>query len=129
MPDLVIQTNHEGEPVSSRLRPLLLAVYDELKRQPTNLPTLRGALEELLVFLASPEGRTNANCWAADLFFALGEGWEIEEWDIPDAYGDILGDMSGALHDTVESPEIAENFESTPEQLLARLRSIPSSAA
>ncbi|HKV71292.1 MAG TPA: hypothetical protein VJN62_08590 [Gemmatimonadales bacterium] len=115
--------------MSPRLRPLLISVYDELKLHPTNLLSLRRALEELLIFLASPDGRTNANCWAADLFFALGEGWEIEEWTVPDEYGDILGDMSGALHDTVQSPEVAANFESTPEQLLQRLRAIPSSAA
>jgi len=129
MPDPVVQTSHEGEPVSSHLRPLLLAVYNELKHRPTDVTALRGALEQLLLFLASPEGRTNANCWAADLFFALGEGWDIDEWDVPDEYGDILGDMAGALHDTVQAPEMAENFDSTPEQLLARLRAIPSSAA
>ena len=129
MPEPVVQMSHEGEPVSPRLRPLLLAVYNELKGRPTNLALLRRALDDLLVFLASSEGRTNANCWAADLFFTLGEGWDIEGWDVPDEYGDILGDMSGALHDTVQSPEIADNFESTPEQLLARLRAIPSSAA
>jgi hypothetical protein len=109
MTEPVVQTSHDGEPVSPRLRPLLLAVYNELKGRPANLAMLRGALEKLLVFLASPEGRTNANCWAADLFFAVGEGWDLEEWDVPDEYGDIIGDMSGALHDTVQSPEIAEN--------------------
>lgn len=34
---------------------------------------------------------------------------------------DVLRDMAGALHDTVTAPAIASNFESTPEQLLARL--------
>lgn len=129
MREPAVRTTQEGEPVSPRLRPLLLSVYDELRHQPTNLPSLRRALEELLVFLASPEGRTNANCWAADWFFLLGEGWEMDEWTVPDEYNDILGDMSGALHDTVQSPKVAEKFESTPEQLLQRLRAIPSSAA
>ena len=117
-----VQSVHNGEPVSPELKPLLLAVYSELVVRPPHLERLRSSLEALLVFLSSPEGRTNANCWAADLFFAIGDGWEIEGWDVPDAFGDILGDMAGALHDTVESPEVAENFDSTPEQLLARLR-------
>ena len=34
---------------------------------------------------------------------------------------DILGDMGSALHDTVQTPEMAENFDCTPEQLLTRL--------
>jgi len=119
----------EGEPVSHDLRPLLLAVYHELKTQPPRLSHLRRSMEDLLVFLASPEGRTNANCWAADLFFCLGKDWEVEGWNVPDVFGDILGDMAGALHDTVQAPDMAENFDSTPEQLLARLRAIPSSAA
>jgi len=121
----LITESHDGEPVSPALRPLLLAVYRELANRPTDLPRLRSALESLLMFLASPEGRTNANCWAADLFFCLGDDWEIDGWDVPDEFGDILGDLGGALHDTVQAPEIAQNFDSTPEQLLARLRALP----
>jgi hypothetical protein len=34
---------------------------------------------------------------------------------------DVLRDMASALHDTVSAPEVAKNFESTPEQLLNRL--------
>jgi hypothetical protein len=74
--------------------------------------------------LASPEGRSNANCSATDNFFLLREGWETD-WDhLPGSFGDILGDMGAALHDTVEAPEIARNFESTPEQLLERIQAI-----
>jgi hypothetical protein len=116
-------TAYEGEPVSAELSPLLLAVYDELARGSEDHASLKDAIEGLLSFLASPVGRTNANCWAADLFFALGEGWEDVRWEhVPDQLGDVLGDMAMALHDTVKSPEIAENFDSTPEQLLARVR-------
>ena len=32
--------------------------------------------------------------------------------------------VGGALHDTFSAPEIAENFLSTPEQLLGQLREI-----
>jgi len=54
---------------------------------------------------------------------ALGQDvWNAER--LPDAYVNILADMSGALHDTISAPEIAANFESTPEQLLARVRAL-----
>jgi len=35
---------------------------------------LKKSLEELLEFLSN-RGRTNANCWAVDLFFCLSDGW------------------------------------------------------
>lgn len=72
------------------------------------------------------EGRTNANCWATDMFFCLSEGWQ-EDWterNLPDEFHDVLSLMGQALHDTVRSPQIAENFECLPEQLLARVRAI-----
>ena len=48
-------------------------------------------------------GRTNANCWAVDLFFANSEGWEKDwaEQDLPEDFHDILAMMGEALHDTV----------------------------
>jgi len=116
---------YNGEPVSPELAPLLIAVYNELSRKSDDLRPLVGAVERLLIFVASPVGRTNANCWAADLFFALGEGWGDVDWEhVPEALGDILGDMGSALHDTVQAPAMAENFECLPEQLLARLRTL-----
>jgi hypothetical protein len=38
---------------------------------------------------------------------------EAGRWEIPDAYHDIIADMSGALHDTVSRPELAANVDST----------------
>jgi len=120
-----IVKDHEGEPVSPELAPLLLAVYDELAKRATDVGPLKSTIERLLTFLSSAQGRTNANCWAADLFFAIGEGWGDVDWEhVPEALGDILGDMGSALHDTVQTPEMAENFECTPEQLLTRLRTL-----
>ena len=121
----------DGEPISPELAPMLLAIYQELAATPPHLGTLRDSIERLLRFLTTPAGRTNANCWATDLFFCLGEGWGDVTWDhIPAELGDILGDMGGALHDTVQDPAIAENFEATPEQLLRKLGtvSIPNGA-
>jgi hypothetical protein len=80
-------------------------------------------LEELLEFLAG-EGRTNANCWAVDLFFDSSQGWERDwvEQDLPEEFHDVLSMMGEALHDTVRTPAIAENFECLPEQLLDRVK-------
>lgn len=123
MPQPEVITTHEGEAVSPELRTLLLGVYQELAKRSDDHGLLQNAIEKVLVLLASPAGRTNANCWAADLFFALDEGWGEVSWEhVPDQLGDVLGDMAMALHDTVQSPEMAENFDSTPEQLLARVR-------
>jgi hypothetical protein len=117
--------NHakDGEAVSSDLRPLLERVYSSVLAVPTNLPALKDSLTGLLEYL-SGVGRTNANCWAVDLFFCLSEGWERDwtEQDLPDDFHDVLSLMGQALHDTVKTPKIAENFDCLPEQLLQRVR-------
>jgi hypothetical protein len=98
-------------------------VYLTVLSKPTDLGELKRGLQELLQFLAG-DGRTNANCWAADLFFDLSEGWE-RDWtdqDLPDGFHDVLAMMGEALHDTVRTPKIAENFDCLPEQLLDRVK-------
>lgn len=110
-----------GEPVSSELRPLLRRVYSEVLAAPVDLSALKGSLAALLEYLRD-QGRTNANCWAVDLFFCVSEGWERNWTDPPDDFNDVLALMSQALHDTVQSPKIADNFECLPEQLLDRVR-------
>jgi hypothetical protein len=120
-----VAVNHakDGEPVSSELRPLLQRVYSDVLAVPTDLAALKDSLTLLLEYLNSA-GRTNANCWAADLFFSLSEGWERDwtEQDLPDDFHDVLSLMGQALHDTVKTPNIAENFDCLPEQLLGSVR-------
>jgi hypothetical protein len=111
----------DGQPVSPDLRPLLSAIYAEVQRNPTDLAELRTALRRLLDYLCSAPGRTNANCCAADSFFMHDDRWERDWEHLPPPYQGLLGDLGGALHDTVAEPAIAENFDSTPEQFLARL--------
>jgi len=82
------------------------------------IPALKSSVVALLQYL-SGQGRTNANCWAADLFFGsddLDHVWSEQE--LPDDFHDLLAMMGEALHDTVSSPEIAQNFGCLPEQLL-----------
>ena len=113
--------SYDGEPVSLELPPLLLRLRDAvLAAAPTEV--VAQALRDVLQFLASEKGRTNANCWAADLFCMEDENWDERRWEhLPPEMGDILGDMASALHDSVRDPDIARNFDSTPEQLLDRL--------
>jgi hypothetical protein len=109
----------------SPLLPLLLReVYAQVVRADTSLPVLRDSLDALLTFLASPAGRTHANCVATDSFFMQNDRWERDWGHLPEPYQDLLGVLGDALHDTVAAPEIAENFDNTPEQLLSQLRQI-----
>lgn len=118
-----VASHHDGEAVSEKLRPLLEAVYRQVLAKPLHTERFKQSLEDLLTFLAK-EGRTNANCWAVDLFFCLDRGWEAD-WaaqDLPQDYHDVLTMMGEALHDTVKDPAIAENFGCLPEQLLERVQ-------
>jgi hypothetical protein len=123
---LAVSGSRNGEAVSSRLRPLLQAVYRQVLAEPIDLALLKQSLVGLLTFVGG-EGRSNANCWATDLFFARCENWESDwaERNLPDGFHDVLAMMSEALHDTVQAPEIAQNFGCLPEQLLERVRSLP----
>jgi len=114
----------DGESVSPALKPLLQKVYSHVLSRPQDLPELQQSLERLLEFLAA-EGRTNANCWAVDLFFCGEEGWEENHWgdqELPDEFHVVLSKMSEALHDTVAHPQIAKNFGCLPEQLLEDIK-------
>jgi hypothetical protein len=120
-----VARNREGEQVSPELRPLLFPVYSAILSAPPNLPHLKASLIALLEYLSSP-GRTNANCWAVDLFFCTSDGWE-HDWadqELPEDFHDVLGMMGEALHDTVNRPDIAGNFDCLPEQLLQRVKRI-----
>jgi hypothetical protein len=115
-----VALSRNGEAVSASLRPQLAALYDSLGHRPVDLANVKTQLIALLSFLTTPTGRTNANCWAVDLFFGLPEDWDVSWFDLPEAYREVLSDMGGALHDTIDHPDIADNFWSTPEQLLER---------
>ena len=124
---LVVSEPRNGEAVSSDLKPLLRQVYVDFQESPVSLSPLKTDLVALLEYL-NKEGRTNANCWAVDLFFCSSEdiGWERDWTDanLPDDLHDVFALMGQALHDTVASPEIAWNFDCLPEQLLDRLARI-----
>jgi hypothetical protein len=103
------------------LRPLVETLNAQFKERPLDMPSLKRALVSLLEFLSNPAGRTDANCRAADGFFFHDESWVDAK--LPEPYHDVIAHMD-ALHDTISAPHIAQNFESTPEQLLARARAL-----
>jgi hypothetical protein len=117
--------NHrrDGESVSPELQPLLRHVYSNVLTAPIDLAALKRSLSTLLEYI-SANGRTNANCWAVDLFFCTSDGWEQDwtEQNLPDDFHDVLSLMGQPLHDTIKTPHIAENFDCLPEQLLDRVR-------
>jgi hypothetical protein len=98
----------------------LRAISASLTATDIDLAALKAHLVGLLRHLASAEGRTDENCKAVDSFFCLDDTWS--ERGLPADFHDLLADVGGALHDTIGNPDIAQNFESTPEQLLGRAR-------
>ena len=125
----LICDSHDGERISNALPPLLEDAFDELSQVPPNLSAIRSTLERLLAFLSSPAGRTPANYIEVDRYFLVRDDWPVS-WDhLPESYALVLGDIGGQLHDTFDAPEIADNFESLPEQLLARVRLLPTDAS
>lgn len=110
--------------LSPELSKLIEAVRGCLVERPTDFSRLKSSLCDLLSYLTTPSGRTHENCRDVDLFFCL-HGDNNWNWDhLPEEFRLVLDDIGGQLHDTVEHPEVAINFESTPEQLLDRVRKI-----
>lgn len=115
----------KGEFVSPELRPLIEDVYQQINKPDSNLSAIKVYLEKLFIYLTTSTGRTSANCYTTDLFFTLAN-WNVN-WEVyPERLKEIIDDIGGALHDTITHPEIAENFSSTPEQLLDRIRNLES---
>lgn len=105
---------------TQELHTYLFKVRDSISDNSTNLDTIKTALIELLVYLCSTKGRTNENCTTTDTFFRLHADYGFNWLHLPKELQLILEDIGGRLHDTLEHPDIATNFESTPEQLLTR---------
>lgn len=82
------------------------------------------AMETLLSWLTEPENNNDSNCREVDYFVSYEILPEIISKKIPEDIRGIFFDIGATLHDTHTSPEIAENFESTPGQLLERVRKL-----
>jgi hypothetical protein len=101
------------------LQPLMQSARAALFASPLNLAAVKTSLVALFEYLSSLAGRTDANCCAVDTFFCLDDDLPLER--LPDSLQDVFAHMD-ALHDTITAPQIAENFSSTPERLLERVR-------
>lgn len=99
---------------------LINRVWAALSTEKLDLGKIRSDLEALLLFLASPQGRREENCKYVDHYFMEHDSWT--ERGLPDDLHEIFADISSALHDTCTAPNVAENFASTPELLLKRLK-------
>ena len=106
---------------TKELHSYLFKVRDSISDNSANLAAIKSALVELLVYLSSPEGRTSESCTTTDTFFQLHDDYGFNWFHLPEELQLILDDIGGQLHDTLEHPDTAMNFESTPEQLLTRI--------
>ena len=107
------------------LQSLITNLEAALQESPQEKQNVKAAIIGVLDFLCSTEGRTAANCETAGLFLLLAEERGTGGSGLPDLYQSILIDMGYQLHDTFGAPAIAENFRSTPEQLLQRAKQLP----
>jgi hypothetical protein len=112
------ETFREADPV---LQPLVHELHARLTDTSLDLAAIKRAMIALLEFLSSPTGRTDVNYRTVDSFFFFDDTWLSDR--LPEPYLDVIAHMD-ALHDTITAPQIAQNFDSTPEQLLARARSL-----
>jgi len=108
--------------------PILINLLSQLKLAALapefSKDNLVSAMEKLLLWLNHPENNTDSNCKQIDYFISVEIMPEKRFEEIPENIRSILFDMGATLHDTHTSPEIAENFESTPAQLLARVQKV-----
>ena len=81
-------------------------------------------LEEILIWLNNPNNNNDTNCKKIDYYVSYEIISEKSYQEIPEDIQSILFDMGATLHDTHTSPKIAENFDSTPGQLLDRVRKL-----
>jgi hypothetical protein len=121
-----VNVPREGEGVSPELRPRLADVYRDIAVKPFSANALKASFENLLTYLLGA-GRTNANCWAVDLFFCVCEGWSPDwtHYDLPEPFNQVIAMMGEALNAAVRDPELAGSLNSLPEQILEAVRQLP----
>jgi hypothetical protein len=104
---------------SRDLEPLLRVVHESLSAGGD--ASLKESLVRLLEYLAGTQGRTDANCATVHYFFEAAQPlWKSLQPDLRV----IFDDMSGTLRESIYAPHIARTFDSTPEQLLERVRAL-----
>ncbi len=112
-----MDANYEIDGLLVRLKLIILA-------SPFSRSEVLLALKELLLWLNKPENNSDNNCRKVDYFVANEIIPNKKYHGLPEDIKEILFDMGATLHDTHNSPRIAENFYSTPAQLLERVQKL-----
>lgn len=118
------------EPPAPAVVLLTEAVMRASTEADVDLQALRNALAALAGFLASPAGRTHANCTMAGALLDSPEAWRRvnrnrARWQLlPAAYSDVL-DTFAIVAATFADPALADGLEGTPEQLAAAVAALP----
>lgn len=118
------------EPPAPAVVLLTEAVMRASTEAAVDLQELRDALAALAAFLASPVGRTHANCTTAGAMFDSPDAWRRvnrnrARWQLlPAAYGEVLHNFA-IVAATFADPAMAEGLEGTPEQLAAAVAALP----
>ena len=107
------------------LRQLLDALEVSLAANEPDGRAVASHVRSILEFLNVPENDTDENCRSVDQFIGLRvlENARLERQlaKLPGGLLAIIEDMGTCLHDAHTARPIAQNFGSTPEQLLSRL--------
>jgi len=116
----------KGKIISPELKPLLEEFYRAYTSKEFNRNKTKDAIINLMTFLSGQEGRIRDNLVFVSLFTAIDDDWEISDSyeQIPEDYLEILGYIEGSLDDTIDNPDIAENFGGLPEQILEKAREL-----
>ena len=108
----------------AELRQSVAALVRQLTTKPRGSSSIKHSCEEVLKLLCRKTSYTSENCHIIDVVvrLALEDAGEELQGEISQDLYQVLWDMGGQLHDSIQACEVAENFASTPQALLARLR-------
>ncbi len=88
-------------------------------------PEVASQVRNILLFLMDPHNDTDENCTLVNnhvlLNILTNNKGQARVALLPEPLQGVLQDMGMTLHDTHGARQVAENFDSTPQQLYARL--------
>ncbi len=103
---------------------LLDHLKDAIDLPQSSRKDILSAIKDVLEWLDELPNNTDANCRKVDYFIASEIIGKPRYHEMPEDIQGLLFDMGSALSDTFSAPDIADNFESTPTQLLTRVRQL-----
>jgi len=82
---------------------------------------IKSAIAAILLWLNDSDNNTDENCRRISIFIVTQVSNNVYE-RLPQDIQEVLFDMGAALYDTHTATQVAENFSSTPQQLLDRIK-------